>query len=125
MRVPDPAWKRLDKKVRRGFRGYPVGTIAFYGAANEYASKVAVGVIIQRDAEPAVMKKWFASDFDVRQDPAIAAEIWEFLRSHGALTVVMTRGIIGCPHEEGIDYPMGTSCPQCPFWAGRDRWKGV
>jgi len=31
-------------------------------------------------------------------------------------------GIIGCPHEEGTDYPEGKSCPQCPFWAGRDRF---
>jgi hypothetical protein len=30
--------------------------------------------------------------------------------------------IIGCPHEEGIDYPEGKSCPQCPYWAGRDRF---
>ena len=30
--------------------------------------------------------------------------------------------IIGCPHEEGIDYPMGRTCPRCPFWAGIDRF---
>src|SRR5712692_4405008 len=30
-------------------------------------------------------------------------------------------GIIGCPHEEGIDYPEGKSCPQCPYWARRAR----
>lgn len=30
--------------------------------------------------------------------------------------------IIGCPHEEGIDYPDGQVCPQCPFCAHRDRW---
>jgi len=27
----------------------------------------------------------------------------------------------GLPHEEGIDYPDGSSCPKCPYWAGRDR----
>jgi hypothetical protein len=30
----------------------------------------------------------------------------------------------GCPHEEGIDYPEGEPCPQCPFWTHRDRWTG-
>jgi hypothetical protein len=35
---------------------------------------------------------------------------------------VVTDGIIGCPHEEGTDYPEGASCPQCPYWAGRDRF---
>jgi hypothetical protein len=39
-------------------------------------------------------------------------------------SVVMPDRIIGCPHEEGIDYPEGESCPQCPFWEGRDRWTG-
>lgn len=29
--------------------------------------------------------------------------------------------VFGCPHEEGIDYPEGASCPHCPYWAGRDR----
>jgi Extended Signal Peptide of Type V secretion system len=30
----------------------------------------------------------------------------------------------GRPHEEGIDYPEGSTCPRCPFWAHRDRWSG-
>jgi hypothetical protein len=43
---------------------------------------------------------------------------------HGARSVIATDGIIGCPHEEGIDYPDGQVCPQCPFWADRDRSSG-
>jgi len=34
----------------------------------------------------------------------------------------MVDRIIGCPHEEGIDYPLGRTCPRCPFWAGIDRF---
>jgi hypothetical protein len=30
--------------------------------------------------------------------------------------------MLGCPHEEGVDYPMGRTCPRCPFWAGIDRF---
>jgi hypothetical protein len=37
----------------------------------------------------------------------------------------MPEAIIGCPHEEGTDYPEGEACPQCPFWQGRDRFKGT
>jgi hypothetical protein len=47
-----------------------------------------------------------------------------FIQRYGASSVVMTDRIIGCPHEEGIDYPDGEVCPQCPFWAHRDRWTG-
>ena len=125
MKTGGPSWGRLAKRTRRGFRGYPLGTLAFYGPSNEYASKVAVGIILRRDSDPADMKRWYARDCDLRHDPAIAEEIWEYLRSHAALTVVMPRGIIGCPHEEGIEYPAGGPCPLCPFWEGRDRWKEV
>jgi hypothetical protein len=50
--------------------------------------------------------------------------VLQFLESQGAKSVVMTDRIIGCPHEEGIDYPEGEPCPQCPFWANRDRFTG-
>ncbi|MDB5396087.1 MAG: hypothetical protein JWM91_3593, partial [Rhodospirillales bacterium] len=34
--------KRISKKARRGFRGWPVATIAFYGPDLSRASKVTV-----------------------------------------------------------------------------------
>jgi hypothetical protein len=117
--------KRLEKKARRGFHGYPLATIAYYGPTNEYASKVAVGIVQQENASPAQLRKWFGTESDVRHDPAIAAEVLAFIETEQAISVVMTRGIIGCPHEEGIDYPEGTECPECPFWRGRDRWRDV
>jgi hypothetical protein len=61
---------------------------------------------------------------DVRSDVAVAEQIGEFIDRHGAKSVALADRIIGCPHEEGIDYPEGTACPQCPFWANRDRWTG-
>lgn len=121
----DPALQRLDRKARRGFRGYPLATIAFYGPTNERATKVAVAIILQADAEPVALEKWFGHGPDVRGDGIIAAAILTLLAKHRVLTVVMTRGVIGCPHEEGIEYAEGTSCPACPFWKGRDRWRDV
>ena len=41
-------------------------------------------------------------------------------KEHGALSVAMADGIIGCPHQEGIDYE-GEWRPVCEFWRGRDR----
>jgi hypothetical protein len=120
-RHPDSPLKR---RARRGFRGYPVATIAFYGPDDKRASKVAVGVVTAEGAEPIALKRWFAEEGDVRTDPAVGSDILQFVRDHGAKSVVMTDGIIGCPHEEGVDYPEGSACPQCPFWAHRDRWTG-
>jgi hypothetical protein len=33
----------------------------------------------------------------------------------------MIEEINGCPHEEGVDYPVGEVCPKCLFWADRQR----
>ena len=114
----------LEKKARRGFRGYPVATVAFYGPDDQRASKVAVGIVREQDAEAEPLQRWLAEEGDVRRDSGIGEEILAFIREHGAQTVVMTDRIIGCPHEEGTDYPEGQACPRCPFWAHRDRWSG-
>ena len=117
--------KWLDKKSKLGFRGYPVGTVAFYGPDDQHASKVAVAVIVAPDTEPVALQRWFAQSGDVRNDAAIFEEIGLFLRGHAVHSVAMTEEILGCPHEEGIDYPEGEACPDCPFWAGRDRPLGL
>ena len=114
----------LEKKARRGSRGYPVATIAFYGPDDRRASKVAVGIVTAEGAEPIALERWFAEDGDVGTDPVVAGKILQFVRLHGAKSVVMTAGIIGSPYEEGGDYPEGRVCPQWPFWANRDRWTG-
>jgi hypothetical protein len=115
--------KRLSKKARRGFRGYPVASIAFYGPDDRRASKVAVGLMLGEGDEPAAMRRWTSDDRDVRNDPAISEAILDFIGECDVKTVAMTDRIIGCPHEEGIDY-QGPICPMCPFWARRDRWSG-
>jgi hypothetical protein len=114
----------LKKKARRGFRGYPIATIASYGPDDTRASKVAVSIIDAEDTDPSAMQRWFSEEGDVRTDPAIARQILDFVRNHGARSVIASDRIIGCPHEEGIDYPDGQVCPRCPFWANRDRWSG-
>lgn len=126
---PDVKLKRsarspIEKKARRGFRGYPVATVALYGPDDTRATKAAVGIVAAEHAEPEALERWFSEDRDVRANPAIQGEILRFIQSHGARTVVMTDRIIGCPHEEGVDYPEGQPCPRCPFWAHRDRWTG-
>ena len=112
------------KKARKGFRGYPAATVAFYGPDDQFASKVSVAILLQEDDGLLELRRWFAEKLDVRTDPATTKNIWDFMESHGVKTVVVTDSIIGCPHEEVIDYPEGKVCPKCPFWAHRNRWAG-
>jgi len=114
----------LKKKANHGFKGYPIATVAFYGPNDSRASKVAVSIINAADAEPSFLERWFLEEADVRTDPGITDQIVRFIQGHGVKSVSMADRIIGCPHEEGVDYPEGEVCPQCPFWANRDRWTG-
>jgi hypothetical protein len=58
--------KALRKKARHGFRGYPVATVAYYGPDARRASKVAVAIIPEEDAEPTTLERWFNEQRKVR-----------------------------------------------------------
>jgi hypothetical protein len=112
----------LHRKARRGFRGYPIGTVAFYGPTADFATKIVASIVAGENREPDHLQRWSSQHTDVRTDADIGEQVIAFLRAHAAQSIVLTDGIIGCQHEEGIDYPEGASCPRCPYWAGRDRW---
>ena len=116
--------KWLEKKAKAGFRGYPVGTIAFYGPDDQRASKVAVGITNGEGQEVAELRRWFSETGDVRFDPVINRQMVEFIEAHAVQTVAGVERIIGCSHEEGVDYARGGVCPACPYWAHHDRWTG-
>ena len=121
--MKDRFLKRLRKKAKKGMRGWPVATVAFYGPSLSQATKVVVSIVPSENADPQELRDWKLVVGDVRSDPAIAEEILAFIELHGVLSIVMTDGIIGCPHQEGIDYE-GEWCPVCEFWHGRDRFTG-
>jgi hypothetical protein len=110
------ARKRLDKRAKKGFRGYPVATVALYGPDDTMATKLTVGIVPAENAEATHLQRWFSEGSDIRNDVDVAEEVLAFIADTGAKSVVMTDRIIGCPHEEGIDYE-GSTCPNCPFWA--------
>jgi hypothetical protein len=121
--LEDRFLKRLRKKARRGLRGWPMATIAFYGPNLTQATKVAVGIVPSENVEPQEVRDWKVDRGDIRSDVDVARQILEFIEEHGVLSVAMTGAIIGCPHQEGIDY-QGDWCPVCEFWHGRDRFTG-
>jgi len=107
----------LMRRAKRGMRGYPVATIAYYGPDDQFASKVAVGIVAREGDDVIALERWYSEDVDIRQDPDVTQAILEFIEQYDVKSVLATDGILGCPHEEGIDYPLGESCPECPFWA--------
>ena len=115
------ARKRLRKRAKRGLRGYPIATVASTDQTIPEPLSSPSASCRQRMPKPPDLRRWFSEGADIRNDAGVAEEVLAFIDAAGARSIVMTDRIIGCPHEEGIDYE-GLTCPACPFWAGRDRW---
>ena len=121
---PCGSGKKYEKcclgKQRRQDQGaqpkFPLGTIALYGPDAEYTTKITASVIKRVGAEP-ILRRWVGSN--VKDNPKVQRELLEFFRKHGAKSVVTTEQNIGCPHEEGEDFPVGGDCPFCPYWKGK------
>ena len=101
---------------------FPIGTVAFYGPDDKTTTKVAAGVIPEEGAE-AIIERWVGTG--VKDDPDVQEQIGEFFKKHGVKSVVASERNMGCPHEEGEDFPEGEDCPFCPFWKGKQGRAGA
>ena len=51
------ARKRLRKRAKRGFRGYPIATVALYGPDDTRATELTVGIVPAEDAEATDLRR--------------------------------------------------------------------
>jgi hypothetical protein len=114
----------LQKRICQPKAEFPLGTLAWYGPDDRRAAKAVAAVLDDDDSGPVAMERWWQSDFDIRDDDEVLGGVVDFFRENGVRRVVMVDRIFGCPHEEGEDYPEGGVCPECTFWAHRDRFTG-
>jgi hypothetical protein len=68
------ARKRLSKRAKRGFRGYPLATVALYGPDVRAATKFAVGIVPAEHADATELRRWFSEGADIRNVADIAEE---------------------------------------------------
>ncbi len=113
--------KPFIKKSKKGFNGYPTASLAFYGPTNTLATKMVLGITYNEDSDPELFK-WFNETVDIRSNAKILGEIKKLLAAHKIKSVFFCEKLLGCPHEEGIDYPDEEWCPQCTYWQNRDRF---
>jgi hypothetical protein len=102
------------KESRHG--RFPIGTVAHYGPDDRTTTKIAACVILREESDP-IIERWVGTN--VVGDAKVVDEIKRFFAKHGVKSIVVTDGNMGCPHEEGLDFPRGRDCPFCPFWAGK------
>jgi hypothetical protein len=84
--MEDRFLKRLRKKARKGLRGWPIATVAFYGPNLSQATKVTVGILPSENAEVKELRDWKVDRGDIRADPGIVQEILEFIEQHRVLS---------------------------------------
>lgn len=102
------------KRAVQERRQHPFGLLLYFGPDDRTVTKIVAGVMPAPSAQPEA-RSWQGDR--VAEDPQVIQAIGEFFKSHQVHDVIMTESVVGCPHEPGIDYPAGESCPHCPFWA--------
>jgi|GEM_PF-3694744 len=119
------AAQRIRKRTGRGLGRFPAVVVAFYGLTDSSATKIAVSLIPDDSLKTREIERWWSDDgLDLRTKPETLERIDRLMRGWKAKSLVIPDRIIGCPHEEGVDYAIGEEWPTCDFWKGRDRWTG-
>ena len=104
--------QRLSKRAKRGFRGYPIATVALYGPDDRAATKLMVASFRRSMPRPQILSAGSSKGPISAMTAALRKEVLAFIDAAGAKSTVMTDRIIGCAHDEGIDY-QGRTCPSC------------
>lgn len=106
--------------ARRGARRESVATIIQYGPDDKTVTKVVAAFFDKPGGPEKELKKWVATD--ITTSPKFREELAAFIDRWHPDKIGFSFGVMGCPHEEGPDYPEGGVCPICPFWATHNRW---
>ena len=83
--------KRIAKKIKMGFQGYPSISLAYYGKTTSIASEVVIQFSIEEGAE--IQEERFSSKVDVREDEVIQSAIVKMIERSDAKTVSQIEGV--------------------------------
>ena len=87
----DKSTKRIAKKVKNGFQGYPQITLAYLGPTEDCATQVVVSFILEAGAS--AQEERFSGEHDVRKDETIQTTLVKIIERAEARTVVQVAGV--------------------------------
>ena len=87
----DKAKRRIAKQVKKGFHGYPLVSLEYFGKTPDSASEVVISYTEEEGAEP--QKQTFASGGDAREDETIQSTLLKIIERADAKTVTEIDGI--------------------------------
>ncbi|MFT7403389.1 hypothetical protein [Zhongshania sp.] len=69
----DKAKKRIAKQVKKGFNGYPLISLKYFGATPDAATELVISFVMEEGAEPQVQT--LACKLDAREDETIQSTV--------------------------------------------------
>ncbi|OUR76794.1 hypothetical protein A9Q75_15970 [Colwellia psychrerythraea] len=87
----DKSTKRIAKRVKKGFQGYPQISLAYFGESVNCATQVVVGFIQEEGA--AAQEQTFSSKDDARKDETIQTTLLKIIERADAKTVLEIAGV--------------------------------
>lgn len=82
----DKSKKRIAKRAKMGFQGYPQISISYSGKSSNHADEVLVEFVLEEGAETQLER--FASKVDAREDETIQSALVKMIERSEAKTVV-------------------------------------
>ncbi|OOZ39883.1 hypothetical protein BOW53_09770 [Solemya pervernicosa gill symbiont] len=87
----DKCHKRIEKKVKRGFQGYPLISVDYYGPDDSLATKVIVGFVAEEGFKP--QQQEFETEGDIREEVNVQTTILKLIERTEAKTVTLSEGV--------------------------------
>jgi len=87
----DKSTKRIAKRVKKGFQGYPKISLAYFGESADCATEVVIGFTLEEGSE--VQEQKFSSKGDARKDETIQTTLLKVIERADAKTVEEIAGI--------------------------------
>ncbi|QEY12213.1 MULTISPECIES: hypothetical protein [unclassified Cellvibrio] len=88
----DKSKKRIAKRAKMGFQGYPKISLTYYGKTTSHADEVAIEFVLEEGADTQVER--FSSKIDAREDEVIQSAIVKMIERSEAKTVVQVDGVL-------------------------------
>jgi len=87
----DKAKKRIAKQVKKGFHGYPLISLAYFGKSPDSASEVVISFISEEGA--AAQEQKFSCEQDAREDETIQSILVKIIERADVAAVLETEGV--------------------------------
>ncbi|MDF3012147.1 MAG: hypothetical protein K0Q78_351 [Cellvibrio sp.] len=87
----DKSKKRIAKRAKMGFQGYPTISLTYYGKNTSHADEVVVEFVLEEGAETQMER--FSSKIDAREDEVIQSALVKMIERSEAKTVMQADAV--------------------------------